>query len=103
MGAILSVIDDDFKQEKEFGYIDDHCLDMIVDKSTKNDFMCLSFILGYENTIFNSAQMEMIESELEKLYSYFKEKNIIEVLDKIKYAIKFARRNPPSYLLFDGD
>ena len=103
MGAILYIIDDDFKQEKNFGYIDDYCLDIIVKRSTQNNFVCLSFILGYENTFFNSAQMDVIKAEIERLYSQFQEKKIIDVLNKIKNAIDFAKKDPPSYLLFEGD
>lgn len=103
MGTILSVIDDDFHKEKEFGYINDQYLDLIVKKSDEKSFVCLSYVLGFENTIFNSAQIQEIERELEKLYACFIDERVIEVLDKIRNAIDFSKKDPPSYLLFEGD
>ena len=103
MGAILKIIDDDFKTEKNFGYIEDYLLDIIVQKSSEKSFVCLNYILGYENTCFNSAQIEAIEKELDILYNELKDKNILKTLDKIKEAIAFSKIDPPSYLLFEGD
>ena len=103
MGTILSVIDDDFNKEKEFGYIEDVHLSSIVKKSNENSLSCLRNILGYENTIFNSAQMNDIENEIDKLSQCFKDKKIIEILENIKDAISFAKKDPPSYLFFEGD
>jgi hypothetical protein len=103
MGAFLSVINDDFQKEKEFCYIEDYLLNIIVQKSDELSFTCLSYVLGYENTIFNSAQMEEIETELKKLTSLFTDSNNLKILNKIKEAIEFALKDPPSYLLFEGD
>ena len=56
MGVFLSVIDDDLKKEKEFGYIKDAYLAPIVKKANEESLPCMRNILNYENTIFNSAQ-----------------------------------------------
>ncbi len=103
MGAFLYIIDDNFNKEKEYGYIKDDILDPIIKISKEGDFNCLSCVLGYENTIFNSSQMEEIKKELNILISHFQDQNIKHNLKKIKEAIEFAEKDPPLYLLFEGD
>ncbi|WP_419657647.1 uncharacterized protein Dvar_67970 [Desulfosarcina variabilis str. Montpellier] len=103
MGAILSVIDDDFQKIKNYGYIEDKFLTTITKIADDNSCICLSYILGFENTVFNSAQMEDIIAELKKIYPFFNDDKTIKILDNIKAAIDFALKDPPLYLLFEGD
>lgn len=103
MGAVLLVIDDDCVVEKKYCYIEDRYLDRIVEKSKEKNFDCLSYVLWYENTMFNSVQMEVIEQEVKSLKSCFDDNDMIVIFNTILEAINFAKKDPPLYLLFEGD
>lgn len=103
MGAILSVVNDNFIKEKEYGYIKDSILESVIEKSQDQSFDCLSYVLIYENTLFNSLQMDEIKKELVILSGCFDDQEILEILLNIEKAIDFAKKDPPLYLLFEGD
>ena len=103
MGAILCIVNDDFEKEKDYGHIPDHILEPIIEEAKNQSFTCLRYVLMYENTCFNSEQIEDITKEIEILDSIFQEEEFKKVFRKILSAIDYAQKDPPLYLLFEGD
>jgi hypothetical protein len=103
MGAFVNIIDDEFNTEKEFGYIDDYCIQLISKQAIDSSCMLTTYVLGYENTIFNSAQIEDFEVEINKLQRAIHDSRAIDALLKIKSAIDYSKKDPPLYILFDAD
>ncbi|CAB1076857.1 hypothetical protein D1AOALGA4SA_4654 [Olavius algarvensis Delta 1 endosymbiont] len=103
MGALLFIVNDDFEKEKDYGHIPDYILEPIIEEAKKQSFTCLRYVLIYENTCFNSEQMEDIKKEIEILDSIFKDRQYKTVFRKILSAIEYAQKDPPLYLFFEGD
>lgn len=104
MGAVLLIVDDDFKVIESFGYLADPVLQPIVEKADDLGLPYIGSILYYENTLFNSCQRERMRPEIQKLRSSgICSAKVSDGLREIERACDYADSEDLLYVLFSGD
>lgn len=67
MGVNIGITSKELYWKKDFGYIDNSMIDIILDQSKKNNFKCLKYLDKCDHTYFNSKQWSQLQKEIEIL------------------------------------
>lgn len=99
MGVNIGIIDKELQWKKDFAYIDNRVIDIIMDQSSINKFKCLKYLDKCDNTYFNNKQRSQLQKEIEVLNSILPSE-IIKALNDCMLELQALKDH---YFGFIGD
>lgn len=101
MGVNIGITNKDLYWKKDFGYIDNSKIDIILGQASKNNFKCLKYLDKCDHTYFNRNQWKQLQKEIEALES----NNILplEIIRALKECLLEVQYLKDYYFSFIGD